>query len=133
MFFYFNSQNIYFKILVPTSMKSVLPVLKGHGHLLLVQWAVVGKSKSAFGFKPGLYQFLIRFGKLYLFKAAHSDARVLKGSRFEFKNPPLGCQCFSTCQGKSLTKQWTYGPTKLPWNDHSNTSFACKKLFFFVK
>ncbi len=26
-----------------------------------------------------------------------------------FKSPPW--LCFSTCQGESLTKQWTYGPT----------------------
>ena len=33
--------------------------------------------------------------------------------------------CFSTCQEESLTKQWTYGPTLLPWFDHFHTSLAC--------
>ncbi len=42
------------------------------------------------------------------------------------KSPPW--LCFSTCQEESLTKQWTYGPTLLPWFhwfDHFHTSLAC--------
>ncbi len=44
----------------------------------------------------------------HFFQAA-SDT-FLSSLFFSLSNPPHWL-CFSTCQGESLTKQWTYGPT----------------------
>ncbi len=61
---------------------------------------------------------------MYCIMAVHIWHRQSTQERsFCTQSPPW--LCFSTCQGESLTKQWTYGPTLLPWFDHFHTSLAC--------
>ncbi len=63
-----------------------------------------------------------KMGEMTIKMARVLIEKLATGTQHAKSSPWL---CFSTCQEESLTKQWTYGPTLLPWFDRFHTSPAC--------